>query len=338
VLSYFFETLIPLSDNFELTIAGRSDDYSDYGDDFSPKISGRWQASDTLVVRGSWGEGFRAPGLDLITALTSFSADTVADPPSCLTFGLPPDCREQITAFRIANPSLSSEQSEQYSFGFAWAPNDWFNGTLDFWDIAIDERINFFSSQELINRTNAGRPIPPGLGVTRDAATGAIDFINTGFGNEGDLETSGFDINARFSFDVGAGRFTSNIQYSQVLDYSIDKGVDEVGDPGIPEFRSVISNVYELGDFSFGWNISTIADQCDLLGCPAGDVGVPTWTQNDVQVNYFTPWDGRITVGAQNVTNKEPPIGVGDAGSRDYDFDLYPGYGRIVYFRYRQTF
>ena len=68
------------------------------------------------------------------------------------------------------------------------------------------------------------------------------------------------------------------------------------------------------------------------------DVGVPTWTQNDVQLNYFTPWDGRITVGAQNVTNKEPPVGVGDVGSRDYDFELYPGYGRVVYFRYRQAF
>jgi len=338
VTSIFFETLLPFGDNFELTFAGRSDDYSDYGSDFSPKISGRWQASDNLVVRGSWGEGFRAPGLDLITMLTSFSADTVSDPQSCLAQGQTAACRLQVNAARIANPDLGSEQSEQYSVGFAWAPNDWFNGTFDYYNIAIDERINFFSSQELIDRTNAGDPIPPGLGVTRNPNNSAILNINTGFGNEGDLETSGFDINARFTFDIADGRLSSNFQYSHVLDQSIDGGRELAGDPGLPEYRAVLSNIYEIGDFSFGWNIKTIGDQCDDLACPAGDVGVPTWTTNDVQVNYFTPWDGRVTVGSQNVTNKEPPIRVGDQGGREYDFNLYDGYGRIVYARYSQTF
>ena len=61
-------------------------------------------------------------------------------------------------------------------------------------------------------------------------------------------------------------------------------------------------------------------------------------TTNDLQANYFTPWDGKVTVGSQNVTNKLPPIGLGAFGSRDYDFGLYNGYGRIIYARYTQTF
>ncbi|MDX1460470.1 MAG: TonB-dependent receptor, partial [Xanthomonadales bacterium] len=166
----------------------------------------------------------------------------------------------------------------------------------------------------------------------------AISFINTGFGNEGDLETSGFDINARFTFDIGDGRLSSNVQYSHVLDWSVDGGRDQVEDPGAPEYRLVLSNVYEWGDFSFGWNTNVIGEQCDQIISGACVGHVPTWTQNDVQVNYFTPWDGRITVGAQNVTNKQPPVGLGDIDSRDYDFELYPGYGRILYARYVQTF
>ena len=338
VTSVFGEILLPFGDNFEVSLAARSDDYSDYGSDVSPKVSMRWQATDDLVVRASFGEGFRAPGLDLITALTSFSADTVRDPASCLNFGLPADCAEQVTAFRIANPSLSSEQSDQYSIGFAWAPTDWFSGTMDYYDIAIDERINFFSSSELLGLELAGDPVPAGLGVTRDPATGAIDFIDTGYGNEGDLETSGIDVNAKFSFEVGSGRLSTNFQLSTVLDYTIDGGRDRVDDPGLPGFRSVISNVYEMGDFSFGWNINTIDGQCDDIIDGACVGHVPTWTTNDVQANYFTPWDGKITVGSQNVTDKLPPIGLGDFGSRDYDFNLYNGYGRIVYARYTQTF
>ena len=190
----------------------------------------------------------------------------------------------------------------------------------------------------MISLTNAGDPIPAGLGVTRNPNNDAIVHITSGYGNEGDLETAGFDVNAKFSFEVGAGRLSSNFQYSQVLDYSLDKGRDRVDDPGLPSYRAVISNLYEVGDFSFAWNTNVIADQCDEGTCPPDDVGVPTWATNDVQVNYFTPWDGKVTIGARNITDKEPPINVGSFGSRRYDFSLYDGYGRIVYARYTQTF
>ncbi|NND44943.1 MAG: TonB-dependent receptor [Xanthomonadales bacterium] len=338
VTSFFFETLLPFTDSFEISLAGRADDYSDYGSDFSPKISMRWQANEDIVVRASWGEGFRAPGLDLITMLTAFSADTVSDPASCLAQSQPATCNLQVNAARIANPDLGSEQSDQYSFGVAWAPTDWFNGTLDYYNIAIEDRINFFSSQELINLANAGDPIPAGLGVTRNPNNGAILNINTGFGNEGKLDTSGIDINARFTFDIGPGRLSSNFQHSHVLDYSIDSGRDRVEDPGLPQYRTILSNVYEFGDFSFGWNTNVIGSQCDAIVSGACVGHVPTWTTNDLQVNWFAPWDGKVTVGAQNVTNKQPPVELGNVGSRDYDFNLYNGYGRIIYARYTQTF
>jgi iron complex outermembrane recepter protein len=37
VRGLFFETLVPVTEEFELNFAGRYDDYSDYGSDFSPK-------------------------------------------------------------------------------------------------------------------------------------------------------------------------------------------------------------------------------------------------------------------------------------------------------------
>jgi iron complex outermembrane receptor protein len=100
----------------------------------------------------------------------------------------------------------------------------------------------------------------------------------------------------------------------------------------------VISNLYEVGDFSFAWNVNTIGENCSTLACPTGDIGAPTYATNDVQVNYFTPWDGKVTVGARNVGDKLPPIGLGNTTNRDYDFNLYDGYGRVVYARYTQTF
>src|SRR5690606_11401889 len=110
-----------------ISIAGRHDDYSDYGSDFSPKVSARWQPMDTVTLRASYGQGFAAPTLDLLSMSPSSSADFTTDPATCIAFGLTVDangvCRNasgnaqspQVTMFVIANPNLGSEQSKQFA-------------------------------------------------------------------------------------------------------------------------------------------------------------------------------------------------------------------------------
>ncbi|MFT5995142.1 MAG: iron complex outermembrane receptor protein, partial [Gammaproteobacteria bacterium] len=56
----------------------------------------------------------------------------------------------------------------------------------------------------------------------------------------------------------------------------------------------------------------------------------------DLQVNYNASWNAKITIGASNLTGKEPPLFGFDG--RDYNFNLYDGYGRVVYARYTQSF
>jgi len=340
--SIFFESLLPVMDNLEVSLAGRYDDYSDYGSDFAPKVSLRWQPMDNLTVRASYGEGFRAPSLPVLTQKDSFSADSVSDAGSCAVLGQPADCTLQVDTFRIANPNLESEQSEQYSVGIAYEPLDWFNFTLDYYNIEIDNRIRFFSSQFLINADLAGDPIPPGLEVNR-TVTGAIDTLITGYGNQGVVENSGLDLNMRFNYDLFGGNVSTNFLVSHLLEYSVDGGRDQTEDPGVPATRAALNTLYSYGDFSAAWNINMISDQYDDVAANAsGGVDrtghVPTWVTHDVQLNYHAPWNGKITLGAQNVFEKSPPIGLGAFGSRDYDFFLYDGFGRITYLRYTQTF
>lgn len=346
VTSAYFETLIPVTDELEVTIAGRYDDYSDYGDDFSPKISARWQPMDELTVRASYGQGFRAPTLDILTQADSESADSVRDPVSCVNQGQAANCSLQINGTRTANPSLDSENSDQFAIGFAYEPTDWFNFTVDYWNIEIDNRIKFFDAQTLVNAENDGSPIPAGLGVTR-ASSGSILSIVQGFGNEGDLKTSGIDFNGRFNYDLFGGKMTNNIQIAHLFDQSlVDNGVegpDLVEDPGTPADRMVISNVFAYGDFSFGYNLNLINSYFSETG--TDDDGnktrfghVPTWVTHDLQVNYHAAWNGKLTVGVRNIGEKEPPIGEGFIDARDYDFNLYDGYGRVTYVRYTQSF
>ncbi|WP_456418547.1 TonB-dependent receptor plug domain-containing protein [Thiolapillus sp.] len=337
VRALYFETLFPVIDDVEVTVAGRFDDYSDYGNDFSPKISGRWQATDELMVRASYGQGFRAPSLDIITQKDSFSADPVRDPQSCINQGQPENCSLQINGTRTANPELDSENSDQFAFGVAYEPTDWVNLSVDYYNIEITDRIKFFGAQTLVDAELAGDPIPAGLGVVR-APNGSILSITQGYGNEGDLATSGIDLNVRFQYDLFGGQVTNDLKWSHVLDYSVDGGRDMVKDPGAPADRAVLANVFEINDFSFGWNINYIGSQYDDIIDGKGVGHVPSWVTHDVQANYHAKWDGKFTIGVRNVTEKYPPIGVGLLDGRDYDFNLYDGYGRIFYARYTQTF
>jgi len=352
VNAMYFETLMPFMDNFEVTLAGRYDSYSDYGSDFSPKVGMRFQPTDEVTLRASWGEGFRAPTLDILTQRPAFSADSISDADTCdvLVGDRTEEC--QINGLSISNPGLSSEQSEQYAFGVVWQPSDWFDMSLDFSSVEIEDRIVSFSAQTVVNRrgTEAGiyqpgdanydpRPVDDAMIVTRESQPCSVDPSQTcdvitqvvrGSGNEGTLKTSNIDWNMHTRFDLAGGVLDSVLQISYVNDYSVNDGDDLVGIASLPEYRAQLRNQYAIGDFQFALNTNVV----DANGEGANAVG--TWTTHDVQMNYTAPWDGRITLGVQNVGEKLPTLVTYDG--RDYNFGLYDGYGRYTYVQYTQSF
>ena len=108
VYAAYFEWLFPFTSSFDITVAGRFDKYSDYGSDFSPKIAARWQPLDNLTFRGSYGQGFRAPGLDILTQADSFSAEPVRLPPERQTARLRLESRpkgKMVTVVRNLDPA-----------------------------------------------------------------------------------------------------------------------------------------------------------------------------------------------------------------------------------------
>ena len=338
ISSGYFEVVAPISASLEATFAGRYDRYSDYGSDFSPKASVRWRVNEDLVIRGSVGDGFRAPTLNILSQSPATTIGFVKDPQTCVAFNDDPNCDVQIFGTITSNPNLDSEKSTQFSLGFVWEPSDLVNLSIDYYDIEIDDLIEIFSFQDIVDLDSAGDPIPRGLSVTRNPDTGVILEVVSGPGNEGDIATSGVDLNAMARVAIGPGELTSILQLSWVLDYVVDGLRDRVDDPGLPEARAILSHNYEWGDWTFVWITNHIAGQCDdiIAGQCVGNV--PSWSTNDLQINFHSPWDGRFTLGVQNVAEKEPPLFVGDVGARNYDFGLYHGYGRIPYLRYTQAF
>lgn len=348
VKSAYFEWLMPFASTFDVTLAGRFDDYSDYGNDFSPKISARWQPMDSLTFRGSFGQGFRAPGLDILTQAASFSAEaTNNDPATCLAAGLSATCTDaqgrpgsvQVDTWFIANPSLSSEQSDQFSVGLVWDATSWLDVSVDYWNIKVEDAISSIGAMTLINMDldpgRYGNP-PPGLGITRDPVTGRVTEIIAGYGNVGNTEAAGFDVRMNTDFDLanfGRLRNMLTVSYNDKYETTDVSGqtTENIGLLGAPEYRANLSNNWTFGDFSVDYNINYIAGQDRST---SGQVG--GYATNDVQFSWNAPWNARISLGATNVGNRYPEL-VGYDG-RSWNMYLYDAYGRSTYLRYIQTF
>ncbi len=338
-----FEWLMPFAKNVELSLAGRFDHYSDYGSDFSPKASIRWQVLPTLTLRGSYGHGFRAPDLAIVTQKTSFSAETVTDPVTC---GAGNQC--QVDTYFQANPALGSEKSKQWLLGFSWDATKWFNVTYDYRDIRINDLIRQFSGDDLVQREldpTLGA-IPAGMSIQRNA-DGTIRRIFAGYGNAGDLHTRLSDLKLRTGFNVGGGKLYNQFSMTYTHKWEED-GIESAGRKGSPKARAALQNTYSIGDWTFGTSTNYIKGQNDAT--PGGDpYHVGGYTTHDLFATYNTPWNGTFQVGVNNVGNRYPQLyavqktagGAAIATSYDgrpWNFYLYDAYGRTVYFRYTQRF
>lgn len=348
VKSAFFELAIPVMKELEFSLAGRHDRYNDAGSKFSPKVAARFQPMKTLTIRASLGEGFRAPTLDILTQKPAFSADSVTDLRTCKSFGrTPAQCGDvdnngiaegvqpliQVDATVIANPALKPETSKQSSIGVVFDATDWLNLSLDLYKIRINGRITNTTSQTVINRTNAGTPIP-GLGVTRDPATGAIVNVTRGAVNEGTVDTNGFDLSVKTDFKLGSlGRLQNHLQYSSVEKYSLNGEASLVGTQGVPRYRINLGNTWTYGNFSTVLSFNHIAKQ---PGDPASEPVTKAYTTTNLGVTYKLATKTSLTVGVLNLGSKLPELLAYDG--RPWNFALYDALGRQTYFRVSQTF
>lgn len=357
--SLYAEWILPILPSLEADIAARYDDYSDFGDSTSPKISLRWHPIDSLTLRGSYGEGFRAPPLTIVNQLDAFSADTVVDRATAIQLGVPASTPIQIQGLRVATPELQPEESKQWSVGAVWDATDWLNLSLDYYNIEIENQIKFFSAQAVINAERDGTFLPSHLYTIRDPGTQSLIQVRAGFGNEGLIETDGFDFGARTNFEFenwGSLKNVLQVSYTNKFETTNDAGetTDFIKRQGFPQWRASLINTWEKGDFSLAWTINVISKDPEFfvdsfernygyscqdtidLGYRVDRCDARNYITHDLQANYKTPWNGKITLGALNVTNRKPILDF--SYTQGYNPSLYTAYGRQIYLRYTQSF
>jgi iron complex outermembrane recepter protein len=150
----FAEFYVPLSDKVQLQLAGRYDDYDDFGDTFNPKVALTYRPTGDLVLRASWATSFRAPSLTqagvklrTTTARYDCSANQAVADLYCEGFG---DQRSP-NVLELGNAKLKPEESDSISVGFSYSPTDNTNITLDYWQFKHDNLVDTDMTAVLAN-------------------------------------------------------------------------------------------------------------------------------------------------------------------------------------------
>jgi iron complex outermembrane receptor protein len=61
-----------------------------------------------------------------------------------------------------------------------------------------------------------------------------------------------------------------------------------------------------------------------------------SWTTWDASVGWATPWNGKVTVGARNLFDRDPPT-TPAIGNPNYTEQLHDVFGRVPFVRYEQN-
>lgn len=181
-----------------LNVAGRYENYSDFGSALTGKIAARYQPTSEVVLRGTLSTEFRAPGLPQSYwshTTTNFIGGQLV----------------QVGNYPVNNPvsqlfgaqPLKDETSVNLSAGIAYTPRPDFTMTLDAFWIQITNRILLGATFDGSSDTVVAR-ILTNAGYT---TIGAVQFFSNGI----DTKTTGVDVTGNWVVPAGKGSWDFNL-------------------------------------------------------------------------------------------------------------------------------
>ncbi len=229
----------------ELTFNGatRFSDYNTFGNTLNSKFGFKWKPIDSLMVAGTWAEGFRAPTIsdlfgggsetfaqfsdpcDTRFGSSASSAEVRArcarDIANANTFrqlrqgGTPVNTSTDATPVPFtsgSNPLLTPETSTSKTLGLVWSPSfiQGFNASLDWWKIRIDNTIIADTPTQILQDCYESGIQARCSRFQRDPVTGIVTNLKFGNRNAGFMETEGYDLDVSYRLDTRFGKFNVN--------------------------------------------------------------------------------------------------------------------------------
>ncbi|MDB4900491.1 MAG: TonB-dependent receptor, partial [Gemmatimonadetes bacterium] len=317
-----------VSSRLLLGVAGRVENYTDVGTLGSGKLTARFEPINKVALRGSVGQGFRAPSLQ-----QSYYSDAQTDPGTTGLFPWTVLRVDDPQAIALGASTLRAERTTNYSVGVAAEPTSAVSLSVDLYRIDVKDRVVLAESYPLQFSRNGA-----------DTRTTGVD-VNANYGYR--FENSGL-----LRFTVGANFHDTQLTRDAMAGTANALSTSDVTRivRGQPRNNILAVANYKLADFGALLRTQRFGE---VTGSNVlGTSGVPQtfgakWI-TDANVSYTLRRKYTFTAGADNLFDVYPdrnsipggPTGPFNPAANGY-FGIYPysgtspfGFnGRFVYGR-----
>jgi iron complex outermembrane receptor protein len=281
-----------VTDELLMQYALRYEDFSDFGSTANWKVAGNYSITDETSFRGAISTGFHAPTpgqSNVRTTITTFDGTTGAQ----IEEGLIPATDPRAVA--AGGQAIKEEESTNISIGVSSNLTDDTTLTLDFYQIAVDDRIY---------RTG---DIGQADGSSISFYTNALDVEHSGF----DLVLSSqIDWNNSLSTDIA---FAYGYNKIEVVDQRLVSGIQPVSDGTVEDIENNFPNsrfvLTTNTAFDDNWNLMIRAnyygshyDERGTIGAaenPSAEIGATVYI--DAELSYQLSDEMNLKLGFSNL-------------------------------------
>jgi outer membrane receptor for ferrienterochelin and colicins len=206
--AYFQYEWLPTS-RWDVIVGGRYDAHSQYASQFSPKVSARYELSQTLALRGSVGVGFKAPDfrqlyLNFDNGVVGYSVFGTQELVNSLARLQQAGQIAEVLADPARFSNIRAESSLAYNLGLV--------ANLDrSYNLPVTFSLNLF-------RNNISDLIETQAVALKTNGQSVFSYLNLSR-----VVTQGAELEGQYRLNIGAGKLTisGGYQYLQALDQSV---------------------------------------------------------------------------------------------------------------------
>ncbi|MCJ8278040.1 MAG: TonB-dependent receptor [Bdellovibrionales bacterium] len=339
VTSAFVELVSYPLNNLEVQMAGRYDEYSDFGSTFNPKLAVGFRPNNKVLLRSSIGTSFTAPSVRNMIQRDTFGVDDF----EFETPDNPTGEERELDVTRYRDPNLKEEVAVNYNFGTIIQPNRNWSFGFDQWNFEGKDTIGAMPAAAYENIFDAGGEQAlndAGAFLVTDGDGNTTGIILPAVTNRGSLTIRGIDLNANFNSKVRLlGRvltFRASSRHSQTIvrESRITNDTPAFSFADI-EWKNTTSLSLNTRDHFYRLAARSLAGDSDE------NFNSDVHTEYDFTYRYKIFRDASFSVGVKNLVNRRPPTDrtgnrLNFAGARDrYAFQPL---GRRYFVGYRQAF
>lgn len=340
-VALFVEFDTYLTENWNMVLASRYEDYSDFGNTFTSKLATRYSVNENLSLRGAISTGFRAPSL----AQSSYrQISTVLENNQAFEVGLFPT--DAPAAQALGAKQLDAEDSVNLTAGFVYTQGN-FSLTVDAYRIDIDDRI-------VLSENLSGAAVQQILADAGELNTESVRY----FTNAIDSRTQGVDIVATYLLQLdnfGDVRLNAAANFNDTEVTHVDDNPEqlnslgddyvvfarrEVGrfEEGTPDNKLNLSAVWNFNEWQTTLRATRYGEVADISTTSDRDEYLDAKWITDLEVAYRPNDEWKFALGANNLFDQYPQATVDNIGystfSQIFPYTPYTPYsldGRFLY-------